>query len=91
MFGPTNDAFKGLPPKFVDFLLKNLTVLADILKYHVAEGEALSKDLKNDQLVPSLQGKYIRINVYKNRTVSTSKINSYYLDTDISKYSLMSK
>ena len=71
MFGPTNDAFKALPPKFVDFLLKNLTVLADILKYHVAEGEALSKDLKNDQLVPSLQGKDIRINIYKNRTVST--------------------
>lgn len=72
LFGPTNKAFQALPPKFVDFLLKNVTVLADILKYHVASGKALSTDLKNDQLVPSLQGKNIRINIYKNGAVITA-------------------
>ena len=65
MFGPTDAAFKALPEKFVDFLLKNKTLLADILEYHVAKGKVLSTDLKNEQLVPSLQGKNIRINIYK--------------------------
>ena len=65
VFGPTDAAFKALPEKFVDFLLKNKTLLADILEYHVAKGKVLSTDLKNEQLVPSLQGKNIRINIYK--------------------------
>ena len=69
LFGPTDAAFKALPKKFVDFLLKNTTVLTAILKYHVAAGKAMSKDLTNDQLVPSLQGKAIRINIYKDGSV----------------------
>lgn len=72
VFGPTDKAFSDLPKKFVDFLLKNVTVLADILKFHVLNGKVLSKDLKNDELVPSLQGKDVRINIYKNGTVITA-------------------
>ena len=70
MFGPTDKAFSVLPKKFVDFLLKNVTVLTSILEYHVASGKVLSSDLKDNMLVPSLQGKDIRINIYKNGTVS---------------------
>ncbi|XP_045164425.1 transforming growth factor-beta-induced protein ig-h3-like [Mercenaria mercenaria] len=72
VFGPTDDAFSKLPKPFVDFLLKNVTVLADILKYHVANGKVLSKDLKNDELVPSLLGSDIRINIYKNGEIITA-------------------
>ena len=73
VFGPTDKAFGALPKKFVDFLLKNVTVLADILKYHVASGKALSTDLKNNQLVTSLEGKPIRINIYKDGKVCTHR------------------
>lgn len=69
VFGPTDKAFAALPKKFVDFLLKNVTVLTAILEYHVASGSVLSSDLKDNMLVTSLQGKQIRINIYKNGTV----------------------
>lgn len=72
VFGPTDKAFEKLPKPFVDFLLKNITVLADILKYHVASGNVSSSDLKNDLLVPSLLGSNIRINIYKDNTVITA-------------------
>ncbi|KAL4228540.1 hypothetical protein ACF0H5_011590 [Mactra antiquata] len=72
VFGPTNDAFGKLPKKFVDFLMKNVTILADILSYHVASGNVQSKDLSNDMLVPSVQGKNIRINIYKDGKVITA-------------------
>lgn len=72
VFGPTDKAFGKLPKPFVDFLLKNITVLGDILKYHVASGNVSSADLKNDLLVPSVLGSSIRINIYKNNKVRDS-------------------
>lgn len=72
MFGPTDDAFSKLPKPLVDFLLKNVTALGEILKYHVASGNFQSTELKNDMLVPSLEGKNIRINIYKDGKVSIS-------------------
>jgi len=67
VFGPTDKAFGRLPKKFVDFLKKNTTVLAAILEYHVASGQVLSSDLKNDMLVKTLQGSNIRINKYEKK------------------------
>ncbi|XP_052780939.1 transforming growth factor-beta-induced protein ig-h3-like [Mya arenaria] len=72
VFGPTDQAFAALPKKFVDFLMKNMTVLTAILEYHVASGKVLSSDLKNNMLVPSVQGKDIRINIYKDGKVITA-------------------
>ncbi len=64
VFGPTNEAFAALPEALMDELKNNKTLLAEVLKYHVLSGEALSKDLKNEELVASLDGPEVRINIY---------------------------
>jgi len=65
VFGPTDKAFANLPKPFVAFLLKNVTLLSDILEYHVIPAKAESGDLTNDELVKTLMGKPVRINIYK--------------------------
>ncbi|KAH3818698.1 transforming growth factor-beta-induced protein ig-h3-like [Dreissena polymorpha] len=72
VFGPTDKAFAALPKKFVNYLLKNLKLLTKILTFHVADGKVLSSDLSDNQLVPSVEGSSIRINIYKNGTVITA-------------------
>lgn len=65
VFAPTNAAFEALPPGTLDDLLKpaNKQQLADILSYHVAEGEVLSSDLSDGQTIPTLQGGDLEITV----------------------------
>lgn len=65
VFAPTNAAFEALPPGQLDDLLKpaNKQQLADILTYHVAEGEVLSSDLEDGQTIPTLQGENLEITV----------------------------
>lgn len=65
VFAPTNAAFEALPPGQLDDLLlpANKQQLADILSYHVAEGEVLSSDLTDGQKIPTLQGEDLEITV----------------------------
>jgi len=64
VFGPSNAAFANLPDD-VRNSLSNVTVLTDVLKYHVIGGGiAYSSSLINGQLVQSLNEKNIRINIY---------------------------
>ncbi len=65
VFAPTNAAFEALPAGQLDDLLKpaNKQQLADILSYHVAEGEVLSSDLEDGQTIPTLQGEDLKITV----------------------------
>lgn len=65
VFAPTNAAFEALPPGTLDDLLKpaNKQQLADLLSYHVAEGEVLAADLTDGQKIPSLQGEDLTIGV----------------------------
>jgi len=72
LFGPTNSAFKKIPKWVLNYLSKNVTALGNLLKYHVASGAVLSNQLKNNQLVESLTGQNIRINIYKNGQVITA-------------------
>lgn len=72
LFGPTNSAFNKIPKWVLKYLSKNITALGNLLKYHVASGAVLSNQLKNNQLVPSLNGQNIRINIYKNGKVITA-------------------
>lgn len=53
-------------------------MLSEILTYHVADGKVLSSDLTDNQLIDSLQGKQIRINIYKNGTVSFRTFSDFY-------------
>ncbi|MGZ5312386.1 MAG: fasciclin domain-containing protein [Solirubrobacterales bacterium] len=65
LFAPTNAAFEALPPGQLEDLLKpaNKQQLTDILTYHVAEGEVLSSELSDGQMIPTLQGEDLEITV----------------------------
>ena len=65
VFAPTNEAFNKLPSSTLNHLLKpeNKGELVDILTYHVASGSVLSKDLRNGECIPTLQGGKVRVHV----------------------------
>lgn len=58
VFAPTNDAFAKLPAGTLDSLLlpENKEQLASLLTYHVVSGEVLSSSLSNGQVVTTLNG-----------------------------------
>lgn len=74
VFAPTNDAFAKLPAGTVESLVKpeNKQTLSGILTYHVVEGEVLSSQLSNGQVVKTVQG--------GNLTVSIEGSNVYLTD-----------
>lgn len=67
VFGPTNKAFKNIP-EWLQPVLKNVTVLADVLKYHVLSGEVKSTDITDEKTAATLNGKPIRLNIYGGKT-----------------------
>ena len=58
MFAPTNEAFNKLPAGTVDNLLKPemKNDLSKVLTYHVVPGKITSADLKDGQVVTTVQG-----------------------------------
>ncbi|GFO06719.1 fasciclin domain-containing protein [Plakobranchus ocellatus] len=63
LFAPDNEAILSLPD-WVKTLTRNVTILAELLKFHAVSGVIKSSDLKNDLLIASLQGPDIRINKF---------------------------
>jgi uncharacterized surface protein with fasciclin (FAS1) repeats len=65
VFAPTNDAFAALPAGTLDTLLmtENQTDLRDVLTYHVIEGEVMSADLSDGQVVTTFNGETVTIGV----------------------------
>jgi len=65
VFAPTNDAFNALPAGVLDNLLKpeNKAQLVDILTYHVVAGNVQSGNLTNGELVPTVEGKNVSVNI----------------------------
>ena len=74
VFAPTNAAFEALPPGTLDDLLKpaNKKQLADVLSYHVVDGEFLSTDLQSGP-VPTLLGPDVEVAV-KGATVTVNGV-----------------
>merc|ERR1711865_212227 len=74
VFAPTDDAFDALPKGLVECLLldQNLPILSSILLYHVASGEAVSTDLSNGMMIPTLQGEEVTVDL---NTDGVVKIN----------------
>jgi len=66
VFAPTNAAFKQLPPETVDFLVDpdNISVLNNILLYHVVQGIATSGSLSEGQKVQTVEGSTVSISLY---------------------------
>lgn len=65
VFAPTNEAFAALPPAELNRLLKpaNKAELANILTYHVANGDVKSSDLKSGQMIKTLQGDDLKVTI----------------------------
>jgi len=65
VFAPTNEAFDALPAGELDRLLEpaNQEELANILKYHVVEGEVMSSDLTNGQKADTLEGGMLTVTI----------------------------
>lgn len=65
VFAPTNDAFAALPAGTLDTLLKpeNKATLAGILTYHVVSGKVMSSDLKDGQVVKTVQGENLTVSI----------------------------
>ena len=65
VFGPDNAAFAKLPAGTVDTLLKpeNKTKLTNILTYHVVSGTYKSTDLKDGQVLKTVNGQSLKVTV----------------------------
>ncbi len=63
VFAPTDDAFAALPDGTVDNLMKpeNKEKLTNILTYHVVPGSLRSTDLKDGQMLETVNGKKITV------------------------------
>lgn len=65
VFAPTNAAFNALPAGTLDTLLKpeNKTQLSGILTYHVVAGKVMSKDLSDGQVVKTVNGQNLTVDI----------------------------
>ena len=67
VFAPTDDAFNALPSGTVESLLEDPTgQLANILLHHVYSGNALSTDLSNGMMIPTLNGTELMVTINSN-------------------------
>jgi len=65
VFAPTNDAFAALPAGTLDTLLKpeNVEQLKSILTYHVVAGKVMAGDLKDGQVITTVQGGTLTVKI----------------------------
>jgi uncharacterized surface protein with fasciclin (FAS1) repeats len=79
VFAPTNEAFAALPAGVLSNLLKpeNKTQLVDILTYHVVSGNFQAADLKDGQMLKTVEGKSVTVRL----SAKTVLINSAEVTT----------
>jgi uncharacterized surface protein with fasciclin (FAS1) repeats len=65
VFAPTNQAFAALPAGTLDTLLKpeNKQQLQSILTYHVVPGKVMAADLKDGQVITTVQGGTLTVKI----------------------------
>nr|KAG5702231.1 hypothetical protein BaRGS_030586 [Batillaria attramentaria] len=72
LFAPRDEAVDMVPSAVLNQLQSNITLLQDVLKFHVLGQVTRAADITNDLLVqPLFQGAKMRLNVYENRRVLT--------------------
>ena len=77
IFAPTNDAFAKVPAATLSGLQKDNAALANLLKYHVVQGNIPSSAASNELKVTTLNGKKARFNIYSHNHVSLNSFQSY--------------
>ena len=71
MYAPSEDAFTNLPPSIVKKLQNddNWSFVHDVTAYHITRGNLSFLNWTTNMIVPTLlDGKSIRLNIYKNKT-----------------------
>ena len=64
LFAPTDAAILALGPETINNLLnEDVDLLSDIVAYHVVGGKALSSDLSDGQVIPTLLGENISVTI----------------------------
>ena len=63
VFAPTDDAFAALPEGAVDDLLADPEALANVLTYHVVDGDVMAADLSDGMEVEALNGETLTITI----------------------------
>ncbi len=63
VFAPTNQAFSGLPAGTIDRLMKpdQKKKLIELLNYHVVAGALKAADLKDGQMLKTVQGNEVKV------------------------------
>jgi len=76
VFAPTNQAFSNLPDGTLDMLLKeeNKGQLQSILTYHVVSGKIMASDLKDGQMVETVQGNKIKVSLSDGAMINGAKV-----------------
>lgn len=64
VFAPTNDAFAAIQPTVDSLLLpENLAELQSVLTYHVVPSEVFSSELRDGQIVETVNGQTLTVNI----------------------------
>ena len=63
VFAPTDDAFAALPEGTLDDLLADPEALANVLTYHVVDGDVMAADLSDGMEVEALNGETLTITI----------------------------
>ena len=63
VFAPTDAAFKKVPKKMINTLLRNKAKLRAVLLYHVVSGKVTAADVVKIPSATTLNGKHVRIRV----------------------------
>lgn len=73
VFAPTNDAFAALPEGTLGSLLlpENKNQLAGVLTYHVVDGNVVSSDLSDGQVVTTVQGEKLTVSIMDGKVYIT--------------------
>lgn len=85
VFAPNNDAFTKLGTR-LDMLLQTSATgqLVDVLEFHVVEGRYRSSDLKDGQLLRTLNGTRLRVQVDGSQiTVRNSNGRAAFVEQDV--------
>ena len=75
VFAPNDDAFFSMPTEDYKALLGNSTELKKVLTFHVVEGKIMLKDLKNGQVLTSVQCENLTVKVGSNKVVTVNGAN----------------
>merc|ERR1712166_1380495 len=69
VFAPTNEAFAALPKATLASLLdpKDIKELQDVLTYHVASGSVFAKDITDNQMIKTVEGKDVTASLFAHR------------------------